>query len=214
MWYRVQASLAGEPRLENDPFDAQRLRIAMEDTTHGVGELSYAPLARVAGVDRDVRVPGWSVGAHALRVEVREYPFGESVSRLEFDVEIAHALTSTALKSFPPPAAFMLVSALSFLLHPSKVAQRLTLGTSVIISAVAFHISQTVSLPPLGDLIPFDRVMIRAYSFLAASLEATVLTAMDEDYWKTRDPTRDIHRWGALAAVVVPFLTFAALSLA
>jgi hypothetical protein len=48
---------------------------------------------------------------------------------------------------------FCIVSGLSFFFRSDKVAQRLGMGTSMLISAVMFHISQTASLPPLGSLI-------------------------------------------------------------
>jgi len=130
-----------------------------------------------------------------------------------FTMEVAREPVSTTVKTFLPPIAFMIVSGLSFFFHPSKVANRLGLGTSMLISAVLYHISQIVNLPSGGRLMLLDKIMFSVYAFLAGSLVVTTLIAIDEDYWKDRDYTRQINLYGGLATVLLPFVVFALIGL-
>lgn len=212
-WWRIQANLYSEPRFEDFPFDTQTIEILFEDALYQADELVYVPRIEESGVDADFKAAGWRIGEPRFEVLTKEYPFEESYSRGKLSIELSRERFSTSLKSMLPPLAFMFISGLSFFLHPSKVAQRLGLGTSMIISAVMFHISQTVSLPPLGSLILFDKLMLACYAFLLASLSVTTLIAIDEDYWKGSDHTKEINRWGAVASIALPLVVFAALTL-
>jgi hypothetical protein len=209
IWYRIQANLYSEPRFDNYPYDTQTVAVLFEDSVNQLDALRYAPLADESGLGDDVRVAGWRVKDVSFGTTETTYKFGETYHRAVFTVTVEREPTSTTLKAFLPPVAFLLVSALSFFFHPSKVAQRLTLGTSMLISAVMFHISQTMSLPPLAELIYFDKVMICVYLFLAGSLVVTTLVAIDEDFWKDRDYTRPINFYGGVASFCLAAAAFA-----
>ena len=208
VWYRIQANLYTDPEFGSYPFDTQRLQIVLEDAVHTADALRYEPILDESGLDEGFRVSGFRIRGWEAENVPKTYAFEETYDRLVFTVTISREVTSTLLKSFLPPLAFVLVAGLGFLLHPSKVANRLTLGTSMLIAAVMFHISQTVSLPPLGMLILFDKVMIAVYAFLACTLAVATLIAIDEDYWKDRDHTRAINRWGVFASLLLPVLVF------
>ncbi|HWG90312.1 MAG TPA: hypothetical protein VNZ52_05615 [Candidatus Thermoplasmatota archaeon] len=208
LWYRIQANLYSEPQFSDYPYDTQTIEILFEDSVNEAGALRYVPLRERSGLDERFRVAGWQVGDVEIGTLNHTYTFEETYDRYRFAVSLSREATSTTLKAFLPPFAFMAVSALSFLFHPSKVAQRLTLGTSMLISAVMFHISQIVSLPPLSQLILFDKIMLSVYSFLAGSLVVTTLIAIDEDWWKDRDHTREINRYGAIATLLLPLVVY------
>lgn len=202
VWYRIQANLYSEPDFSNFPYDTQSVNILLEDSVGNLSAMRYVPLTDWGGLDEDFTVAGWRVGEVVMVVEENDYKFEETYSRLSFTVELTRERLSTTLKTLLPPVAFVLVSGLSFFLHPSKVGNRLGLGTSMVISAVMFHISQTVALPPLGRLILFDKIMLAVYVFLVGSLMVTALIGIDEDYWKGSDHTRAINVWGAVATTV------------
>lgn len=212
LWWRIQANLYSEPRFDRYPFDRQDLRLVLEDAVHPDSELVYVPSLSGDGLDPDVRVAGWRIHGTDSGVETKEYPFEESYSRFTYTLQIERAPLSAALRSFLPPLAFMIVSGLSFFLHPSKVGQRITFGTSMLISAVGFHVSQTVSLPTLGRLTLFDNVMLASYAFLAASLVVTALIAHNEDISKREGMTAKYNRYGFWLSLALPFVVFALLS--
>ena len=211
--FRVQANLYSEPRFLDYPFDAQRLELLFEDATHDATRLRYVPVAAGSGLDEGVRIPGWRIGRTALEEVTKEYPGDERYSRARFTVEIQRETFSSGIKAFLPPLAFMLVAGLGFFFHPTKVANRITLGTGMLIAAVGFHISQTVSLPPMGSLMLFDKVMLATYAFLVCSLGVSTLIAIDEDWWKDRDFTGPINRYGAVVSVAAPVVVMLLLTL-
>jgi hypothetical protein len=211
IWYRVQASLYSDPEFKEFPFDHQTLKLEFEDANLSSSRLVYDPLIDESGIDPQVKVAGWHLDSTDFRVCEKQYKWGERYSRATFELKISREPTSTAIKTLLPPVVFCIVSGLSFFFAASKIAQRIGLGTSMLISAVMFHISQTSALPPLGSLILMDKIMIATYSFLGASLICTALISIDEDYWKDKDYTAYTNKYGGLITVILPFLLFGAL---
>lgn len=208
IFYRIQANLYAEPYFKQYPYDAQRLVILIEDTVHTSDELLYVALTNESGLDENVRVAGWRIERHQFFQSDKHYSFDESYSRLEFEVHIQREPLSTSLKTFLPPLAFMIVSGLSFFFGRGKSAQRVGLGTGTLISAVMFHVSQTVSLPPIATLMLFDKIMISVYAFLATSLVVTAVIVLDEERHKDNPQTERINRLGLGATILAPIVTF------
>ncbi|MCA1811847.1 MAG: hypothetical protein LC623_07555 [Halobacteriales archaeon] len=211
LWYRIQASLYSAPRFGNYPFDQQKLTIQLEDTVHPSDELVYAPGNTT--LDSDAALAGWKESSFAPGVTTKEYPFGESYSRLQYTLALQREPVSSAMRTFLPPIAFMLVASFSFFFDRAQAANRLSLGTGMLITAVGFHISQTVALPPLGALTLFDKVMIAVYAFIAATLLVTTVLAFGERLRLPEKASRLINKRGALLAVLLPFVVFALLAL-
>jgi hypothetical protein len=213
IWWRIQTNLYAEPRFDRYPFDRQQLRLIMEDSVQPATGLVYVPSLSGSGLDSDVAVAGWRILGANAQASIKSYEFDEEYSRFIFTIAVGREPLSAALRTFLPPIAFMVVSGLSFYLHPSKIAQRITFGTSMLISAVGFHVSQTVSLPTLGRLTLFDQIMLAAYAFLAASLVVTALMAHNEDYTKREGQSARINRIGFGASLALPFVVFGILRL-
>lgn len=211
LWFRVQANLYSEPNFSDFPFDTQHVDIVFEDSIMTSDQLQYRTLDAESGLDEGFRAAGWRVGEPLFDVAQKDYKFGESYSRAVFSVELSRERFSTSIKTLLPPVAFVLVAGLSFFLHPSKWGNRIGLGTGMLISAVMFHISQTLALPPMAKLILFDKVMIAVYLFVLGSLAVTALIAIDEDYWKDRDYTKVINTYGAAASIFIAGATLALL---
>jgi hypothetical protein len=209
-WYRVQASLYSAPRFADYPFDRQELTIVLEDTVHPDGELVYA--AGNTTLDSEAAVAGWHASGFTSRVATKGYPFGESYSRLQYTLALQREPVSSAMRTFLPPIAFMLVASFSFFFDRAQAANRLSLGTGMLITAVGFHISQTVALPPLGALTLFDKVMIAAYAFIAATLLVTTVLAFGERLRLPEKASKLINQRGALLAIAVPFVVFGLLA--
>lgn len=210
VWYRIQASLYNAPRFASYPFDTQELTILLEDTVHPTGELVYAPGNTT--LDSEAAMAGWKESSFTPAVRVKDYPFGESYSRLAYTLRLEREPVSSALRTFLPPIAFMVVAGFSFFFDRSQAANRLSLGTGMLITAVGFHISQTVALPPLGALTLFDKVMIAVYSFLAATLLVTTVLAFGERLQLPERVSRVINQRGALLSILLPFVVFALLA--
>jgi hypothetical protein len=213
LWYRIQANLYSEPRFARYPYDRQVLRMELEDAVNPLTDLVYVPEISGTGLADDVRVAGWRIDSAEASIEVKDYPFEEPYSRFTYTIEVTRPALSTTLRSFLPPLTFMIVAGIQFLLHPSKVGNRLGLGTGMLISAVGFHVSQTINLPALGVLTLFDRFMIATYVFIACSLAVSTAIAYDQDYWPDKDHTHAINRTGFGLTVAIPVVVFVLLTL-
>jgi hypothetical protein len=208
VWYRVQASLFITPELNKYPFDSQDLKIIIEDSTYNISTFTYTPMTAVLGVDPQFRIAGWKIQSHSTNVSNHVYPWGEEYSQLTYTIKLERDAGLTAAKLLLPPIIFCIVSGLSFFFKADKITHRLGLGTSMLISAVMFHLSQTSSLPPLPSLILIDKIMIAVYAFLASSLFATTLIYIDDEYWKDVDYTKTVNRLGGVITIILPFLVF------
>ena len=208
VWYRIQANLFITPEFKNYPFDSQNLKIIIEDSKYNTSTLIYSTLTDFTGIDDRFTLSGWNIESYNFNVEEHEYPWGEEYSQLVYTVKLARETGPTIVKILLPPIIFCIVSGLSFFFKADKITHRLGLGTSMLISAVMFHLSQTSSLPALPFLILIDKIMISVYAFLASSLLATTLIYIDEEYWKKVDYTRQVNRFGAIFTIISPFIVF------
>jgi hypothetical protein len=208
VWYRVQANLFINPDFKNYPFDVQVLKIVIEDAKYNSTSLRYSEMKGVNGIDSQFALSGWKVQSSGFTVKDHEYPWGENYSQIVFTITLAREAGPSALKLLLPPIIFCIVSGLSFFFKADKITHRLGLGTSMLISAVMFHLSQTSSLPALPYLILIDKVMIAVYAFLASSLLATTLIYIDDEYWKDVDYTKTVNKLGGILTILLPFLIF------
>lgn len=208
MWYRAQANLFITPEFNQYPFDAQDLKIILEDSIYNKTIVTYQPLEEILGIDEQFRIAGWNIQSYDTNISVHDYPWGEEYSQFTYTIKLERDAGLTAAKLLLPPIIFCIVSGLSFFFKADKITHRLGLGTSMLISAVMFHLSQTSSLPPLPSLILIDKIMIAVYAFLASSLFATTLIYIDDEYWKDVDYTKTVNRIGGSITIILPFLVF------
>ncbi len=211
IWYRIQANLFVNPDFSDYPFDIQELKIIIEDSKYNASVLKYNIIDKTLGIDEEFQLAGWDVQSYDCTVSEHEYPWEENYSQIVFTIKLARSTGPTAAKLLLPPIIFCIVSGLSFFFKADKITHRLGLGTSMLISAVMFHLSQTTSLPALPSLILIDKIMIAVYAFLASSLLATTLIYIDDEYWKKVDYTKQVNRLGAILTIILPFVVFALL---
>jgi len=208
VWYRIQANLFITPDFKNYPFDTQEIKIIIEDSKYNTSILNYYIIDETLGIDKEFQLAGWDIQSYDCTVSEHEYPWGETYSQIVFTIKLARSTGPTAAKLLLPPIIFCIVSGLSFFFKADKITHRLGLGTSMLISAVMFHLSQTASLPALPSLILIDKIMISVYAFLASSLLATTLIYVDDEYWKKVDYTKQVNRFGAILTISLPFIVF------
>jgi hypothetical protein len=214
VWYRIQANLYANPMFKMYPFDKQKIVLQMEDAISTTSTLVYQPLSDESGIDPALSIAGWNMDQWSWTSDTHGYNFGsdhETYSRLTFEIDISRAPTSTTIKTLLPPIIFCIVSCLSFFFPSTKMAQKIGLGTSMLISAVMFHISQISSLPPMGSLIMIDKIMLSTYGCLCASLICTALVSVNDDFWKKADLSKKINMFGGIMSVILPFIIFGGL---
>lgn len=208
IWYRVQADLYATPHFKMYPFDKQKLTMVIEDSNMTTKDLVYYPLTEDKTIDPDLTIAGWDISGWSWTATTHHYGWGEDYSRMVFTINVSRPPTSTTIKTMLPPVIFCIVSGLSFFFPSTRMGEKVGLSTSMLITAVMFHISQTSSLPPLGSLIMIDKIMLATYAFLTISLIATALVVINEDIWKKKGLTMKINVTGGIMAAVMPFILF------
>jgi hypothetical protein len=213
IWYRVQADLYSTPKFKMYPFDSQKLKLEIEDAGMTTKDLVYYPLKENKIIDPDLSISGWDISGSSWKATTHKYDWGEEYSRMVFTIDVSRPPTSTAVKTLLPPVIFCIVSGLSFFFPSTRMGEKVGLSTSMLITAVMFHISQTSNLPPLGSLIMIDKIMMATYAFLTISLVATSLVVINEDVWKKPKLTMKVNILGGIMAAVMPFILFGILYL-
>jgi hypothetical protein len=211
VWYRIQANLFSPPRFAEFPYDRQAIQLVLEDSVHTDADLVYRWATAGTGLDASIEVAGWRIDGTDAEVSTKEYPFAgatETYSRLTYTIHVSKAPLSATLRTFLPPVAFLLVASFSFFLDPAQPVPRLTLGTGMLISAVAFHLSQVVNVPLLSVLTPFDKFMVAAYVFIAATIFVTTALAFGEKLRLPEAVIKVANRWGAVGAFALPLLVY------
>jgi len=214
IWYRIQANLYASPDFKMYPYDKQKIVFQMEDANLDTSMLVYKALASESKIDPHLKIAGWNQDKWAFISTTQTYDMAggsSEYSRLVFTINISRAPTSTTIKTLLPPIIFCIVSCLSFFFPSTKMAQKIGLGTSMLISAVMFHISQTSSLPPLGSLIMIDKIMLSTYGCLCASLICTAMVSVNDDFWKKDGLSKKINLYGGILSVILPFIIFSGL---
>jgi hypothetical protein len=199
LWYRVQADLYSEPKYDWYPFDKQTVEVRVEDKVYTVDQLVY--VAGNGTLEEQFRPAGWQVGGTSFEVIENKYTFDEQpYSQARFVVTLQRTVLSGVLKVIVPPLAFVLISAVSFLLvGKEKIATRFALSGNMAISGIMFHAAQSATLPSLSRLIFLDRYMLAIEVFLFGSVLVTALVALAEMKWKDEVKAKRINWRGAIA---------------
>lgn len=212
LWYRIQADLYSDPDYDLYPFDKQTIEVRVEDKVYTADQLVY--IAGNGTLEENFRPAGWQVGGKDFKVIENKYSFDdEPYSQARFVVSLHRTVLSGVLKVIVPPLAFVLISAVTFLLvGKDKIATRFALAGNMAISGILFHAAQSATLPSLSRLIFLDRYMLAIEVFLFGSVIITALVALAEMKWKSEARAKKLNIRGAIivsaAAVGTFFLLF------
>lgn len=186
LFYRILANLNTPIDLKRFPFDAQVMRIALEERTNNLQRVRYVPLPSKSGMDPAIVFPGWKIEGWEMGTSEHAYEvYGEVYSQAVFSVRIRRILFNSFLKTFLPALFMMLIVMSSFVLNPEQVPTRLAAISSTLIATAMFHVSISNQIPPVGYLTFADKFMVLTYFILLAcfflSLHVFVLQGRKEE---------------------------------
>jgi hypothetical protein len=210
--YRIQASMSGPVNLQGYPFDRHNLTIEAEDQVYIANQLQYQ-VDNQSRIDPLVSIQGWDIQPSAAKASVSshqyETTFGypgenstETYSRFVFSMPIQRPLLSSAIKTFIPIVVILLIAFVSFLVKPEDFGPRLSLNVTTILTAVAYHLTLSSSIPPVGFLTLADRLMLSVYVVLVYALVITVgLAAISDE--RRLQTVKKLNRISGTAAPIV-----------
>jgi len=205
--YRVRANLNTPIEPTDYPFDRINLPISIELLTHNYN-ISLVWFKPATGIDPDFTIVGWSSPVYELTTSISNYPLRVE-PRADMDILLERNFYGAFLKSVFPLLIFCFVSGVGFLFkmkEDSAFALRIGIGTSMLISAVLFNISEQNDIPPVTRLTFYNAIIAAVVAFLALFLIVTILGYVE---WKRSNDEKKverINRIGFIVTLAVPIV--------
>ena len=212
LFYRIRADMHHRPDLSDYPRDSQSISIDIEDGVHTKEDLVYLPDTGESGIGEDLDVLGWEIEDSRVSVTDSHYSnWGETYSRYTHRLVIARP--GTAVLGIIIPIIFIAITAwLCFFLPLHKLGEKMALGGTALLSAVALHIYITATTPPLGYLTLADKYVIALYAFLVAILAGMVI--VEKHVGRKDTPrARRFNETFAAVSLIAPVIMFLVLLL-
>lgn len=181
--WRVQGTFRGEFPVHAFPFDVQTLPVAF-----GLSEQDgvLVPDLGSSGMSPRFSVTGWDYEPYfSARAETKTYASdlgsvareGKGTQRrlAVFSVELRRPFGPYLTKFALPLALILLMALLALLLPPERLDVRSALGITALLSCIAFHYTQSDTLPNVTYLIAADALFLGSYIFVAGTLLVSVL---------------------------------------
>lgn len=176
---RYAGNVSSYHRLQEFPFDRQSFRIDLLVPGLTSDQMLFAADDDRSGVAYRLNVEGWSVEATTLSDTV--------IAPALLDHELSVA--SLTIDAHREPAFYIyrvllplvLVVAMSwtiFWVPPSKYEFQIGLGATAMLTAIAFTISISGRLPPLGYLTTLDKMLIWAVCLVFLSIVEALYTGL------------------------------------
>ncbi len=186
-WYavhwRVQGTFRGEFPVHAFPFDRQTLPVIFG---LNMADGRLVPDLGASGMSPTFSVSGWSYEPQfAATSEERVYGSDlGSIARegknarqglATFTVEMRRPFEPYLIKFALPLALILLVALLALLLPPERLDVRSAMGITALLSCIAFHYTQSDTLPNVTYLVAADKLFLGAYVFVAATLLLSII---------------------------------------
>jgi hypothetical protein len=199
---RVRGTFLKSPNFRDYPFDKHRLTVEIEDKSLTLEDLVFVPDKEESGIDHEINIAGWSIEGWKIESVEHAYPGNLTYSRLVFTFTIGRSTLSSILKSVVPISIITCIAMLAFFVSPSNYGQRISLGVTTLMAAVANHLALTSQIPPIGYLTIADKIMITAYAMFLYSLMVSVMGMRLVDQKKTESAIKLNRKAGILVPIV------------
>jgi hypothetical protein len=192
--FKVKGTFRFDPNLRTYPFDSQKLPIKIEhsvydrDATVFVDDIrSYARGGhpKESCLCEALRIPEYKVTTVSRNISdvVYNTDFGDysaptadsTYSRFAVSLTIERIYWPYLFKILLPLWVIWLMGYLMFLLPPKEIQGAIAISMSALLSCIAFEVTISQSLPPVGYLITCDKFFIVAYVLLSMNLAASLL---------------------------------------
>ena len=208
---RHQGAFSAKFLLANYPFDAQELRIHLEDTELGAQDLEFVRDAAGLTINPSVQLPGYEIGTPRIDIQPKAYPttFGDlsepdtaAYSRVTFVVPVSRPWLSGTFKTLVPVLLIMVSALLALLIHPDQVEGRIGLGITALLTLVALQFTAASDLPEVSYLMLTDKVFLASYVFILSILAVVVRGSWTADTLDSATAGKTDRRIGYLIVLL------------
>ena len=199
--FRLSGAFKSPADLRKYPFDAQELRIIIEDDVRGIDQLKFVADPERQQLARGFRAVGWQVSFVEAKVNAQSYPDrfeGDDLfyGRYTFTIGVERFATSAAFKVFVPAFVIVLISLLGMWVPPDEMEVRSNSGAPMLAGAVLFHFALMQELPATSYLTRADKLMLGVYIALALGMLST--------WWMFLVKEDNMHKVFRIARIIVP----------
>lgn len=209
--FRVKGKFKSPPDLRKYPFDAQSVKIFVEDDLHGIDQVRFQVDKDRAQLARGFRALGWSVTYVEARTYSHTYPErfeGDDLyyGRYTFELGLQRYSTSAAFKVYVPALVIVIISLLGMWVPADEMEVRSNSGAPMLAGAVLFHFALMQELPATSYLTRADQLMLGVYlSLLLGMISTWFMFLVHHD---------NVERVFKISRVVVPCLSVAVMAIA
>jgi hypothetical protein len=202
--YRIRAELSTAIDVRDFPIDRQVLPIIFEDRWNTSDKMIFVFDKKNSSLEPDLTLVGWIV--EGFEGETREHTYmlnNSTFSRLEFNVYVRRAATTSVVIFFFPVGLLVFVSLLALLLKGQRLSNRISLNGTMLLAAILLHLRFAADLPTISYLTLADRFMIATYIVLVMALVSSVLLG----FYTEKGDQRRVEFIYRYALLVTPILS-------
>lgn len=198
---RVEGRFYHAFQLNSFPLDRHKLDIRFENVDHPLDSLVYIPDTAASLMRHDFIVPGWNIGAGAMRTHSNFYQtnFGETdidgdtFSNFTFELIISRPLSYFLLKLMLPLLVVIVASLGGLLIHPNYIDARISLPIGGLLSCVFLQQSYSDAIPDVGYMVLMDRIYLLSYVLIAVIM-LRVIVVGNATAWGIQDNVAILYR--------------------
>lgn len=216
--FRIKGNFGGDFPMQKYPFDSQTLRVKLKHKDLPIENMVY--VVDVRGIEKqgkEIEISDWKFRKSYQFSNILKtitslgdpWLLGKkasvSYSIYNLAVEIKRIPLPFLIKFLIPLVIVVVISSLVFYIHPDEFEARCGISITMILSAIAFHITQGESLPQVGYIISVDKFFILSYSVIFFTLLETVVVSrcFKTDRLKTAKKIDHISRYTILSSFIL-----------
>jgi hypothetical protein len=159
------------------PFDRHLWTITVWPVASRADELTFYPLARMSGRSERLSIQGWRVGIPRVeaRTAMRDQRSG-TFARADAVLELTRDWSYYAWKLGVPLILIVLMAYGVYYIPASAVPQQIGLGTTAMLTLIAYMLTLNNTLPRISYLTRADRVFVGSAVLVFLGLMKAVIT--------------------------------------
>lgn len=170
-----EVTLRSEFNLHTFPFDWQTLQIEIESFAFPASELLLVPAFDKMNSGR-IRLPQWEVGRLSWKTEMIEHAVEhEKYHRLFIMLDITRKPGFYVWQVFVPLFILILIASTVFFLPSEDLADRISVITTSLLTAVALSYTVRTDIPKVSYLTTVDQLFVTTYAFLGAKIAGLLI---------------------------------------
>lgn len=199
----VQGTFYSEMDFHEFPFEKINMLIEIEPSAPLESNVLKFVVGPKSGIDSSVTVSGWNLTETSFDVIKHDYDENETFDRFVAVFTAEHSEIRMFLKTFFPVAVFLGISLISFWI-PKNFTMRIYISMPPLMALTFWHIYMMSSIPSVGYLTLFDKVMIPVYALFVHNILSIGIEAR-LDHFQKLDLSMNVNK---IMKLLIPILGF------